>query len=85
MSGNATTYARRDADDQIACADAALLLDVPATALERWSRQLAFPSEVGQGDGPRFRRDEIDALHATLAHAHSVEGAIREARRKLGR
>jgi len=85
MSGNATTSEWREAEGELPGEEAARLLDVPADALMRWSRQLEFPIDVGGGGPPRFRREEIETLRATLASAHSVEGAVREARRRLGR
>ena len=85
MSGNATTYVWSEpADEDLACCEAARLLDIPDGTLEQWARQFEFPSNVGDEPFPRFRRREIDALCATLPSAHSVEGAIREARRTLG-
>jgi hypothetical protein len=84
MSGNATTYAWRASEDDMASADAARLLDVSAETLEHWSRQFAFPCDVGSAPCTRFRLTEIEALRATLPSAHCVEGAIREAQRKLG-
>jgi len=83
MSGNATTSAWREADDGVPCDVAARLLDVPPDALVRWSRQLDFPANVGDEHAPRYRREELETLRTALAAAHSVEGAIREARRKL--
>jgi len=56
---------------------------VPPDALVRWSEHLEFPANVGEALSPRFRRQEIESLRAALATAHSVEGAIREARRRL--
>jgi hypothetical protein len=70
-------------DRLIACADAARLLDVPATALLTWSERLAFPCDVGDASGPRFRRTEIEALRDALPDAHSVTGAIRVARLRV--
>lgn len=86
MSGNATTFAWREegTDERVAWTEAAQLLDVPAETLARWSQQFAFPSNVGAAPDPCFRRREIEALRTTLPSAHSVEGAIREAQRKLG-
>jgi hypothetical protein len=85
VSGNATTFAWREAEDDLAWEDASRLLDVPPDALVRWSRQLAFPRDVGSDGQPRFRREEIETLRETLADAHSVEGAVQEARRRLDR
>jgi hypothetical protein len=85
MSGNATTFPWREAEEELGWEEASRLLDVPPDALVRWSRQLAFPSDVGTEGQPRFRREEIETLRATLVDAHSVEGAIQEARRRLDR
>lgn len=82
MSGNVTTTAWATEED-IPSADAARMLDVSAGTLEQWSQQFSFPTDVGAAPLSRFRRIEIDALCATLPSAHSVEGAIREAQRKL--
>lgn len=83
VSGNVTTIAR-SAPDPIPCLEAARLLEIAPQALEQWSRKLAFPSVVGGESGISFRREEIEALRATLPASHSVEGAVREARRRLG-
>lgn len=86
MSGNATTFGWQETvDEELVCADAARLLDVSGETLTQWARQFEFPSNVGDEPLPRFRRREIEALCATLPSAHSVEGAILGARRKLGR
>ncbi len=72
-------------DEELVCAEAARLLDVPDETLVQWARQFEFPIAVDDAlRSPRYRRREIEALCATLPSAHSVEGAIREARRKLG-
>lgn len=84
VSGNATTFARREATEELPCEEAAALLGMSACALARWARELEFPHDVGGGAVPRFRRPEVEALRDALASAHSVEGAIREARRRLG-
>lgn len=81
MSGNATTYAWRDAPEDLTCAEAATLLGVPPAALERWAQRLAFPHEVGgSGAAAHFKRTEIEALRDALVRTHSVEGAVRAAR-----
>lgn len=82
MSGNATTFARSDAADDLTVDEAAALLGIPPAALERWARQLAFPHEVGTSNSvaTRFKRAEIEALRDALVSAHSVEGAVRAAR-----
>lgn len=86
MSGNATTYAWRDAADDLTTGEAAALLGVPPVALERWARQLAFPHDVsGDPSAARFRRSEIEALRDALVATHSVEGAVRAARDRSGR
>jgi predicted DNA-binding transcriptional regulator AlpA len=85
MSGNATTYARQEASDELDCADAAALLGVPPAALQCWAQRLAFPHAVGGGAGAvRFKRSEIEALRDALARTHSVEGAVRVARERSG-
>jgi hypothetical protein len=85
VSGNATTSAwPNGGQEQLEQDEAAHLLDVPLDALLRWSRQLEFPADVGAPGAPRFRRREVELLRDALAGAHSVEGAIREARRRLG-
>jgi hypothetical protein len=60
--------------------EAAELLGVAPEMLEHWSRQHAFPSDVGAPGAARFRYAEIEALSETLPSAHSVLGAIRAAR-----
>ena len=81
-----TTSVWHEVARDLPCAEAAELLGMPPGALERWARELEFPSDVGGGGGaPRFPREEIETLRETLASAHSVEGAIREARSRLGR
>jgi len=72
-------------DSELDCAEAASLLDVPPTALRTWSERLSFPHDVGGGTagGPRFRRDEIEALRDALPRAHSVTGAIHAARLRV--
>ncbi|MGB2710728.1 MAG: MerR family transcriptional regulator [Conexibacter sp.] len=84
MSGNATIFLRHEADDALPCEEAAVLLGVPARALARWSHEFAFPSDVGASGTARFPREQIETLAATLAEAHSVEGAIQQARQRLG-
>lgn len=71
-------------DGHLDCAEAASLLDVPARALQSWSERLAFPADVGGARGPRFRRDEIEALRDALPLSHSVTGAIHAARLRTG-
>ncbi len=87
VSGYATTYAwHQDADD-LTCAEAAALLGIPPAALERWARQLAFPHDLAGGAAPqaaRFKRSEIEALRDALVSTHSVEGAVRAARKHTG-
>ena len=80
-----TTITGREAEEDLPGEEAARLLDVPQDALLHWSRQLEFPVNVGDAGAPRFRREEIETLRTTLASTHSVEGAIREARRRLDR
>ncbi|MDO8185438.1 hypothetical protein Q5424_09670 [Conexibacter sp. JD483] len=70
-------------DRVLGCDDAAALLDVSPTALRAWSERLAFPCDVGDGSGPRFRRNEIEALRDALPDAHSVTGAIHAARMRV--
>ena len=83
MSGNVTSLAGRETE-HVPSPEAARLLELPPGTLERWACEFSFPRVVGENGVPCFRRDEIDALQATLAASHSVEGAIREARRRLG-
>lgn len=81
MSGRVTTLSVCEhGDSHLDCAEAASLLDVPPRALQNWSERLAFPSDVGGGRGPRFRREEIEALRDALPLSHSVTGAIHAAR-----
>jgi hypothetical protein len=84
MSGNVTTLVW-NASDQLSREDAAGLLELAPDLLGRWSTSLGFPQAIGDGQATHFRRDEIEALRATLSASHSVEGAVREARRRLGR
>ncbi|MDO8210470.1 hypothetical protein [Conexibacter sp. CPCC 206217] len=70
-------------ESQLCCTDAARLLDVPPAALQTWSERLAFPCDVGGATGPRFRRAEIEALRDALPQAHSINGAIQVARRRV--
>jgi hypothetical protein len=88
MSGNATTYAWKDAGtDALTCAEAAALLGIPPAALEHWAQRLEFPHAEAGGDpcaGVRFRRAEIEALRDALVNSHSVEGAVRTARDRAG-
>jgi len=84
VDGNATGPVSWEAEkEDVPWKEAARLIGVPPDALVRWSQQLEFPANVGEDLTPRFRREELEALRATLATAHSVEGAIREARRQL--
>lgn len=69
--------------NELPCAEAAALLDVPATALATWSHRLSFPCDVGGGGSPRFRRSEIEALRDVLPTSHSVSGAIHAARLRV--
>jgi hypothetical protein len=85
VSGNVTSIAGREADEELPGEEAARLLAVARDALEHWSRELEFPVNVGSDVAPRFRREEIEMLSTTLASTHSVEGAIREARTRLER
>jgi hypothetical protein len=81
VSGYATTYARHEDAEDLACAEAAALLGVPPAALERWAQRLAFPHADGGGSAAaRFKRSEIEALRDALINTHSVEGAVRAAR-----
>ena len=82
VSGYATTYARNEDSADLTCAEAAALLGVPPTALERWAQRLAFPHVDGGGGATRFRRSEIEALRDALASTHSIEGAVRAARER---
>ncbi len=84
MSGNATDRGPANGEETLDREAAARALDVAPAVLAGWVEQLAFPDNVGTPDAPRFRRSEIEALRATLPHAHSVEGAIRAARERLG-
>jgi len=84
MSGGVTRLpVHADRDGHLGCAEAASLLDVPARALQTWSERLAFPCDVGDATGPRFRRDEIEALRDALPLSHSVTGAIHAARLRV--
>lgn len=80
VSGYATTYAWQESREDLSCTEAATLLGVPPTALERWAQRLAFPHPDGSGAAARFKRAEIEALRDALVSAHSVEGAVRAAR-----
>jgi Helix-turn-helix domain len=82
MSVYATTLAPRHDAEGLTCAEAAELLGVPPAALERWARQLAFPTGSGAGADTRFKRSEIEALRDALMRSHSVEGAVRAARER---
>jgi hypothetical protein len=82
VSGNVTDLAAHAAP--LPAAEAAALLGVPEAALLRWSCEFGFPARVGLEEVPCFAREQIDVLHVTLAASHSVEGAIREAQRRLG-
>jgi hypothetical protein len=87
MSGNATTSAWHHGADDLSCEEAAALLGIPPAALDRWAQRLAFPHDVGGGQPaapPRFRRAEIEALRDALVRSHSVEGAVRAARDRVG-
>jgi hypothetical protein len=86
MSGNATTYAWRDTSDDLTCSEAAALLGIPPAALERWAQRLAFPHDLAADSArdARFKRAEIEALRDALVSTHSVEGAVRAARRRTG-
>jgi hypothetical protein len=84
VSGNATTFAWREAEEELPGEEAARLLDMSEEALVQWSRRLEFPVDVGAEGAARFRREEIETLRTAFASTHSVEGAIREARRRLG-
>jgi hypothetical protein len=87
VSGNVTTVAPGEGGDDLSCAEAAALLGVPPAALERWAQELAFPHDVGGGEAAgaaRFRRAEIEALRDALPRSHSVEGAVRAARDRVG-
>lgn len=70
-------------DSDLDSVEAAELLDVSPAALQQWSEQLAFPSDVGRSGSPRFRRREIEALRDALPEAHSVMGAVDAARRHV--
>lgn len=83
VSGNATTFAWREAEEELPGQEAARLLDMSEDALVQWSRQLEFPVNIGTDGAPRFRREEIETLRTALASAHSVEGAVRAARAQL--
>ncbi len=77
------TAASASLDRVLGCDDAAALLEVSPTALRTWSERLAFPCDVGDASGPRFRRTEIEALRDALPEAHSVTGAIHAARMRV--
>ncbi|HEY4277872.1 MAG TPA: hypothetical protein VGM91_06615 [Conexibacter sp.] len=84
MGGDATPLVwHGDGEPALGSAEAARMLDVPASALEAWSRRLQFPRDIGGAAGPRFRRSEIVALQEALPLAHSVSGAILVARRRV--
>lgn len=85
MSGRVTSLLPHGrSESELDCAEAASLLDVPATALRAWSERLSFPHDVGGGSGsPRFRRAEIEALRDALPLSHSVTGAIHAARLRV--
>lgn len=70
-------------DRVLGCDDAAALLEVSPTALLTWSERLSFPCDIGGASGPRFRRNEIEALRDALPDAHSVTGAIHAARLRV--
>lgn len=70
-------------DRVLGCDDAAALLEVSPSALLTWSERLAFPCDVGDASGPRFRRTEIEALREALPDAHSVTGAIHAAKLRV--
>jgi hypothetical protein len=76
---NVTTHATH-----LSAPEAAQALAVPEAALARWTCEFGFPTDVGTDGVARFPREQIEALHATLGASHSVEGAIREAQRRLG-
>jgi hypothetical protein len=84
MSGNATDRGPADGGETLDCDAAARSLGVAPAVLLGWAERLAFPTDVGSPDAPRFRRSEIEALRATLPQAHSVEGAVRAAQQRLG-
>lgn len=84
VSGNATTHAWRDADEELPGEEAARLLDVPIDVLLSWTRRMEFPRDVGEPGSPRFARREVEALRDALPTAHSVEGAVRAAQERLG-
>lgn len=84
MSGRVTRLAPRCGEqNDLDCVEAAGLLEVPETALRTWSERLSFPSDVGSGGKPRFRREEIEALRDALPRSHSVTGAIQAARLRV--
>jgi hypothetical protein len=85
MSSNATIVPALDLSDRVSCSEAAHLLGMPPEVLRAWSSRLSFPSALGEGADASYRRDEIDVLRTTLATSHSVQGAVREARRRLER
>lgn len=66
--------------DELTVAEAASLLGIPPSALERWAQKLSFPHAVTTGANARFKRAEIEALRDALMRTHSVEGAVRAAR-----
>lgn len=84
MNGDARQGASLGHEGVLGCKEAAAMLAVPPMALRIWSERLSFPHNVGDGGTPRYRRDEIEALRDALTDAHSVTGAIRAARRRLG-
>ncbi len=81
MSVEVTARQADHGDCALTWEQAAALLDVPPAALRRWSERLAFPCDVGHTGAPRFRRTEIEALRDALPVAHSINGAIKVARR----
>jgi hypothetical protein len=84
VSGNATARGPANGGEMLGCDEAASVLAVPPAVLRGWAQRLSFPENVGTPDAPRFRRSEVEALRAALDRTHSVEGAIRAARERLG-
>jgi len=83
VSVNATSPVANAAAQELSCDEAAHLLGTSAEVLRTWSLQLAFPTPAGAGQEATYRRDEVEALRGALASNHSVEGAVRDARRRL--